>query len=416
LIIRARKILPVTSPPIDYGAIVIKGSKIITLGKEKVILKKYPAEKVIDLEDRLVMPGLVNAHTHLELSQLKGKIAERREFFDWIIELVETRRRLGTKNLEQALRSSLIELLTSGTTCVGDISSTEAALPMLAKSGLRAAAFLEVLGPEEQKAEQIFRSLKSRLGKLKTLPDRITPGISPHSVYSVSPSLIRMISSYTSEYSLPIQVHLSETQHEKLYINGKPSDLDGYMEHFGWKGIKKEKTKSPLGFLEKSGLNKFTAVHCVHLSGPDIKSMARNGISCVFCPRSNYFLGAGKAPVEDMAQAGVNIAIGTDSLASNIDLDLWEEMRFAYLVSRLPARKLIEMATINGATALGLERITGSLAPGKEADLIAVNTDAAKEKDPYYPLLMETRKEDVSATIVQGKPLHSTDGYISYGF
>jgi 5-methylthioadenosine/S-adenosylhomocysteine deaminase len=117
-----------------------------------------------------------------------------------------------------------------------------------------------------------------------------------------------------------------------------------------------------------------------------------------------------------MAQAGINLAIGTDSLASNIDLDLWEEMRFAYLVSRLPARKLIEMATLNGARALGLERITGSLEPGKAADLIAVNTDAAKEKDPYYPLLMETRKEDISATIVQGKPLHSTDGYISYGF
>ena len=416
MIIRARKLLPVTSPPIDYGAIVIQGSKIIALGKEKVILKKYPAEKVVDLEDRLVMPGLINAHTHLELSQLKGKIGERREFFDWIIELVETRRRLGTKNLEQAVRSSLIELLTSGTTCVGDISSTEAALPMLAKSGLRAVAFLEVLGPEEQKSEQIFEALKKRLGKLKDLSNLITPGVSPHSAYSVSPLLINKISGYTSDYSLPIQVHLSETEHEKLYINGKSSGLDGYLEHFGWKGIKKEKSKSPLAFLNQSGLNNFTAVHCVHLTGPDIKFMAKNGISCVFCPRSNYFLGVGKAPVEDMAQAGINLAIGTDSLASNIDLDLWEEMRFAYLVSRLPARKLIEMATINGARALGLERLTGSLEPGKEADLIAVNTDAAKEKDPYYPLLMETRKEDISATIVQGKPLHSTDGYISYGF
>ena len=416
MIIRARKLLPVTSPPIDYGAIVIQGSKIIALGKEKVILKKYPAEKVVDLEDRLVMPGLINAHTHLELSQLKGKIGERREFFDWIIELVETRRRLGTKNLEQAVRSSLIELLTSGTTCVGDISSTEAALPMLAKSGLRAVAFLEVLGPEEQKSEQIFEALKKRLGKLKDLSNLITPGVSPHSAYSVSPLLINKISGYTSGDSLPIQVHLSETEHEKPYINGKSSDLDGYLEHFGWKGIKKEKSKSPLGFLNQSGLNNFTAVHCVHLSGPDIKLMGKNGISCVFCPRSNYFLGVGKAPVEDMAQAGINLAIGTDSLASNIDLDLWEEMRFAYLVSRLPARKLIEMATINGAKALGLERLTGSLEPGKDADLIAINTDAAKEKDPYYPLLMETRKEDISATIVQGKPLHSTDGYISYGF
>lgn len=416
MIIRARKLLPITSPPIDYGAIVIQGSKIIALGKEKIIIKKYPAEKVVDLEDRLVMPGLINAHTHLELSQLKGKISERREFFDWIIKLVEIRRKLGTKNLEQAVRFSLIELLTSGTTCIGDISSTEAALPMLAKSGLRAVAFLEVLGPEEQKSEQIFEALKARLGKLKDLSNRITPGISPHSVYSVSPLLIKSIADYTLGNGLPVQVHLSETEHEKLYINGKPSELDGYLEHFGWKGIKKEKSRSPLGFLNQAGLDSFTAVHGVHLTGPDMKFMRKNGISCVFCPRSNYFLGVGKAPVEEMAEAGINLAIGTDSLASNINLDLWEEMRFAYLVSRLTARKMIEMATLNGAKALGLERITGSLEPGKEADIIAINTDAVNEKDPYYPLLMETQKEDVAATIVQGKPIHSTDGYISYGF
>ncbi|MHB8173913.1 MAG: amidohydrolase family protein, partial [Nitrospirota bacterium] len=144
--------------------------------------------------------------------------------------------------------------------------------------------------------------------------------------------------------------------------------------------------------------------------------MKKNGISAVFCPRSNHFLGVGKAPVEEMAESGINLAIGTDSLASNVNLNLWDEMRFAYLVSRLPARKLVEMATINGAKALGLDAITGSLSPGKEADIIAIHTDAAKAKDPYYPLLMETSQGDVSATIVQGKPLHSTDGYISYGF
>ncbi len=416
MIIRAKKILPVTAPPIDNGAIVVQGRRITAIGRESGIIKKYPAEIVVDLGKRLVMPGLINAHTHLELSHLKGKIGERREFFDWIIELVETRRKLGLKGLKLALRASLMELLTTGTTCVGDISATEAALPMLSKSGLRATVFLEALGPDESKAEQVFRGLKSRLEKLEALPDRIAIGVSPHSVYSLSPLLIKKIAMYTSENGLPLSIHLSESKHENLYVNGKASSLDGYMKHFGWEGIKRGKARSPLSVLSRAGLENFAAAHCVHISRHDINYMKNKGISPVFCPRSNYFLGVGRAPVEDMTQAGVNIAIGTDSLASNVNLNLWDEMRFAYLVSRLPARNIVEMATINGATALGLEGVTGSLAPGKEADIIAVHTDAAKSKDPYYPLLMETTQEDVSTVIVQGKPLHSTDGYIEYGF
>ncbi|MHB8172940.1 MAG: amidohydrolase family protein, partial [Nitrospirota bacterium] len=261
--------MPITTPPIDNGAIVIQGRRITAVGKDIHILKKYPSEHVVDLEDRLIMPGLINAHTHLELSHLKGRIGERREFFDWIIELVETRRKLGTKNLQQAVRSSLIELLTSGTTCIGDISSTEAALPMLSKSGLRAAVFLEALGPDDKKAEQIFNGLKARVGNLKTSYDRITFGISPHSIYSVSPLLIKKIASYTSEHALPVSLHLSETKHENLYINGKASSLDGYLKHFGWEGMKKKKAQSPLRLLDQAGLSNFTAVHCVHLNGQD---------------------------------------------------------------------------------------------------------------------------------------------------
>ncbi len=416
MIIRAKKILPITAPPIDNGAVVVQGRRIAAIGRESAVIKKYPAETVVDLGDRLVMPGLVNAHTHLELSHLRGKIGERREFFDWIIELVEARRRLGTKGLQQALRASLMEILTSGTTCIGDISATEAALPMLSKSGLRATVFLEALGPDERKAEQVFKGLKARLAKLETLPDRVSVGVSPHSTYSVSPLLIKKIAEYTSENSLSVAVHLSESKHENLYINGKASNIDGYMKHFGWDRIKRKKARSPLGLLSRAGLENFAAAHCVHISGQDIKHMKSKDISAIFCPRSNYFLGVGKAPVEKMTQAGLNIAIGTDSLASNVNLNLWDEMRFAYLVSRLPARNIIEMATINGARALGLEGITGSLTPGKEADIIAIHSDAARSKDPYYTLLMDTRGQDVSTVIVQGRPLHSTDGYIDYGF
>lgn len=417
MIILARKILPITSPDIDYGALLIKKNLIEDLGPQKTILNKYPNEHVVNLEDKLLMPGLVNLHTHLELSYLKDIVGEKPDFFDWVLELVELRKNENKNKAEESVADGLREAILTGTTCIADTSSRETSLQYLVKSGIRANVYLEVLGMDESHAAGILRALRIRLEGFKSLPDRIKVGISPHAPYSVSARLFNILTAFCSESGLKSSIHVSETKDESLYLQGKPSAMDGYMKNFGWDALKPNRGRTPVSFLNKYNmLNNSIAVHSIHLNSRDISLLKSAEASVAHCPRSNHYLNAGTAPVGDMIDAGVNVGIGTDSLASNLDLDMWEEMRFAYLVNRLPARKIFEMATINGAKALGLKNITGSLEAGKEADIIAINTPASALKDPYQRLLLDTGKGDIALTMVQGKAIYSKDGQTCHEF
>ncbi len=417
MIILARKVLPITRPDIDNGALVISNGKIRAVGSAKDILKGFKSEDVLDLGQHLVMPGLVNLHTHLELSNLHNRVNGNKGFFDWIESLVELRRTIGTKGQRPAAAKALKAMIRSGTTCIGDISSTDAVIPDIIRSGIRALVFLEVIGLDKAGARGSFDSLMRRLTAFDDIPGRVRPGISPHAPYSVSASLFMLISDYISSNKLDISIHLSETKDEMLHFNGKPSGFDGYMKRFGWDVHDKNKGKTSLGFIKELGLAKgFLAVHAVHITKGDMAILKRSGATVAYCPRSNDFLGVGKAPVDEFLARGINVGFGTDSLASNTDLDLWEEMRFACRTNEIPARSVIEMATINGARGLGLGDLTGSIEPGKFADLISIDTGASRKKDPY-PLLLDTNTEDISMTMIQGKPRYISESLKgTYGF
>lgn len=417
MILLAGKILPITTQPIDNGALFISGKRIVDLGRQKDILKKYPDERVVDLSPAWVMPGLVNAHTHLELSNLKGRLGDREGFFDWITALVDLRRSIGAKGLKEHMVSTLGQAISSGTTCLGDISATDSALSLLIKSGVRAVSFLEVIGRDEKEAPKAFDNLVKRLGKLKGVPDRIVPGISPHAAYSVSSLLFNKIGAYASRNNIVVSAHLSETLDEMLYMQGKPSRMDGYMSKFGWDKFSPGRSGSSLEYIKSFGLHsRLLAVHAVHIVQQDIKILKSSGSSVVQCPRSNHLLRVGRAPVERFLKNGINVCIGTDSLASNLDLDLWEEMRFSYLVNRVDAYQVLRMATINGAMALGLGDVTGSLEPGKDADLISVEPPSSGAEDPYRGLISYTRGRDVTLSMVQGRAIYSRDRYTCNGF
>lgn len=410
-LILSRKLLPVTGQPVTNGAVCIKDGKILEFGARGRLLGKYTARaRLVDLGDSLVMPGLVNAHTHLELSHLPGRLGEPDGFFEWISRLIEARRKIGADGLAKAASGALKAAVRSGTTCMGDISATDLALPALIRSGIRAVVFLEIIGMDDSEADRSFKRLLERIDKYRGMPERISSGISPHSTYSVSGGLYNRISKLILDNGLGIAVHLSETIDEVKQIKGEKSLMDGYHTLTGWEAHKKNRADSPLGFVLDKGLSRgLLAVHAVHVSAGDIRRMAASGVSVAHCPRSNHMLRVGRAPVGRMMEKGVNVAIGTDSLASNLDIDLWEEMRFAWLVNRLSAQKVIEMATINGARALGLEQVTGSIEPGKAADLIAVTGPAAKARDPYAPLLRETRPGNIVLGMVDGKIIYKND-------
>ena len=417
MIILARKILPITSPDIENGALLIKKTKIEDLGTQKMILRKYPKERVVDLKDKLIMPGLLNIHAHLELSWLRDVIGEKSNFFEWVMELVELRRKEVKDIATESAADGLREAIKTGTTCIADTTSLETSVPYLIKSGIRAMIYLEILGMDESRADDILEVLQSRLDSLDTLPDRIMTGLSPHAPYSVSGKLFRMLSKFSSTNGLCLSTHLSETKDEYLHMRGRPSALDGYMKRFGWDTFKPNRGRTSVSFVNKYNLlSNCIAVHCVHVNNRDIALLKSARASVAHCPRSNHYLNAGLAPISEMLDAGVNVGIGTDSLASNLDLNMWNEMRFAYLVNNLPARKVFEMATINGAKALRIDEVTGSLEPGKDADIIAIDTPASTLKDPYQRLLLDTERDDIALTMVQGKAIYSKDGQTCYEF
>jgi len=410
-LILARKILPISSPPITNGGLCISSGRIVGVGTRKYLMQKYPTARIRELGSAVLMPGLVNAHTHIELSHLHGRIDFNGGFFGWIEGLIDLRRSLGDDGLEKASRAALTSAIRSGTTCIGDISSTGGAIQLVLKSGIRARVYLEAIGLDAAGAKRTFRALKRNLNSFDNMPGRIRPGISPHSTYSVSGLLYKLLSRYISDNLLNIAVHMSENIDEVKHIKGGKSRIDEYHNMLGWDEHEKNRADSPLGYLIEKGISRrLLAVHAVHVSADDIRRMAEEGISVAHCPRSNHLLRVGRAPVARMIDRGVNVAIGTDSLASNIDIDMWEEMRFAYLVSGLDPETVIRMATINGARALGLEDVTGSIEPGKAADIIAVRCNATEGSEIYKHLLYKTKPDNVMLNMVDGRTLYSADG------
>jgi aminodeoxyfutalosine deaminase len=410
-LILARQILPITSPPIHNGGLAIKSGRIVDVGTRKTILQKYPGSRVCDLGGAILMPGLVNAHTHVELSHLRGMVDFDGGFFKWIERLISLRGSVGDTEAKKAATTALRSAINSGTTCIGDISASDRAIGLVAKCGLRSRVYLEVIGLDAAKARRTFGNLKKRLKAFDMLPGRVYPGISPHSTYSVSGLLYKMLSKIISEYRLHIAVHLSENKDEAMHVTGRRSRIDDYHMMLGWDMHDKNRADSPLGYLFDRGITRrLLAVHAVHVSSADITRMAKEGVSVVHCPRSNHLLGVGRAPVSKMLKRGINVSIGTDSLASNMDLNLWEEMRFAYITGGLDPESVIKMATINGARALGLDEITGSLEPGKAADIIAIGPIGRERLDIYKHLLYNTRASNVLFNMVDGKILYRADG------
>jgi len=411
IILASKSIVPVSSARLFNGAIAINGTRIAEVGTKSSLRKRYPEARVIDLGDVTLMPGLVNTHAHLELSYLSGLYNEERDFFRWIQRLIDKRRRLGFKGLKSSAVSALRQAVSTGTTSIGDVSGTGALANAIKSSGIRAVIFHEIIGMDPKGAKPAIENLFKRFDKLDKMPSRIRLGVSPHSPYSVSDALFRLLAGKVSESTLHMCVHVSESSHEYEHMRGRPSDIKNYLDYTGWSKHKTNRSSSSVSLLEGYGLLKgMLAVHGVHLNRADINRLKRNNASVSHCPRSNHLLNVGKAPIRNLMDAGVNVSLGTDSLASNLDLDMWEEMRFSYLVNDITAEEALRMSTVNGAKALGIDDVTGSLEPGREADIIAVESPATTSRDPYPDLVCHTYGRDVVMSMVQGRVIYSRDG------
>ena len=420
-ILSAPYVLPISREPIEDGAVAIEKDKIVAVGTLKELSEKFPGTKNESFGEAVIMPGFVNAHSHLEITAMRGFLDDVEEdFYSWLIKLTVTRAEKLTENdIETSAVLGALEGARAGVTCFGDIGRMgKAGFEALKTVGLRGVLFQETeFSPDNKNADGDFKKLKERFLRLKeTETDLVKVGLSPHAPYTVSQTLFEKITDYALRENIKITIHAAESAEEQeLMTNGTGFFADVYKKYgFEWHnpGL------SSIQYLDKIGVlsAKPLLAHCVQVSERDIELIAASGTSVAHCPKSNAKFGHGVAPLEKFLDSFVKTSFGSDSVASNNTCDILEESRFATLSARnLADRKrflnpveIIETATLGGAKALGLESRTGTLEAGKQADLTVISLDEPAQmpvNDIYSALLFASNARDVCLTMVAGEEI-----------
>ena len=410
----ARWVLPVDAAPIENGEVVVEDGLIAAVRPCRT-----PTNERRDFGEAILMPGLVNAHSHLEYTALRGFL-EDVPFFPWLRALTAAKAALTPDDWLWSARLGALECLAAGITTLGDNTDAGVTMRVLAESGLRGIVYQELFGIDDREpVGPILDSLRAKVAAHQRLAsDRVGVGVSPHALYTIRPALFAAIADYVAEANLPTSIHIAESPSESALTERGEGP---FAEMYARRGITWEPSRTtPTQYAADMGaLGPHTlAVHCVHQTEEDIALLASTGAAVIHCPKSNAKLGAGVAPLTSWLRTpGLRLGLGTDSAVSNNTLDLFEEMRFALLLQRavrqevevVTARDVVRLATLGGAEAMGLSAHTGSLTPGKRADLIAVRLDcphAVPATDPYAALVYTARADDVLFTLCDGKVLY----------
>ena len=340
--------------------------------------------ETVDLGDVAILPGLVNAHTHLELSWMRNRIPPGDSMPAWASRLMALRFDQGA-DPPGPIAEAIREVRAAGTALVGDVTNTLAPYDLLADSDLGGAIFKEILGFNPSSPEQMVAAAQSELDGLTPLA-WLRASIVPHAPYSVSPALFRAIARAAADR--PLSVHVGESLDEMQFLR---EGTGAWRELLGRLGVWNEGWHAPgcgpVEYLDRLGLlnARLLAVHGTQLDDGELARLTAAGATLVTCPRSNQWTGAGTPSIGRFYESGVRLAIGTDSLASVDDLNLFRELaEVRRLAPHVPARRLLESATIAGAAALGFAEDFGSIEPGKRADLIAVRAPHAVEDVEEY--------------------------------
>ncbi len=361
IVYRAGWVLPVDRPPLRDACVAADDGRVAWVGPAA----EAPAGEARDLGPGVLMPGLVNAHCHLELSHLAGRLAAAAGFVDWVERLVTTRGEDPMDTVRARTAAAIEELERTGTVAVGDVSNALAHLDLLKDSSLRARVFFELIGWDPAVADRVLDAAHARLGSLN-LPDTITVALAAHAPHSVSPALLTAL----VEAGGVSAMHLAESPHERRFLHGRDPEWSAFLARRGLGHVAFVPPHlSPVQFVDRLGVlhSGLLAAHGVQVDEADCALLAARGATVVLCPRSNRALDVGLAPVPELRAAGVRLAIGTDSLASVPSLDLWEDVLALHRAfPSLEPEWLVRTATRGGAEALGFPGL-GQIAAGAEA-------------------------------------------------
>jgi len=394
--VRAGSVHPVTAPPITDGAVLVADDGRIAAVAPHSQVPAPAAARRVEFPDAVLVPGLVNTHTHLELTHLAGRNPER-EFTRWIRTIRSLKDATTLEEFDHSAEQGVRDCWTAGVTCVADTGSTGAPLRALARLGARGFYFQEVFGPDPADRAASLAELQAavvRLGPVATARTRL--GVSPHAPYTVSEPLYRAVADFARRESLPLAVHLAESREETALVR---DGAGSFAEALRARGIPVQAHHcSPVAYLvQRSVVQRATlCIHCVQVDERDIALLRDAGATIAHCPRSNRAHGHGAAPLAAFRAAGIPVGLGTDSVVSAGDVDLWAEAAAA----GVEGEEALRLLTIEGARALGLEADIGSLEVGKQADLaVFPSTVLHRPPAPSRALL----------TLVAGRPVH---GYI----
>lgn len=382
---RADWVLPISDEPVHPGWVSIDGNRITGVGSGDAL-------EAVNLGRAAILPALVNVHTHLELSYLQGRVPAGTSFIEWVRTLMALRRRYPDPSAPEILaaaRNAIAAARASGTGLVGDISNTLVTVPLLREAGMAAQVFHELLGFNVADPAARVRDASAAAAASGTAARDVRVRLAAHAPYSVSPGMFRAIRTAVDAQPAPVTtVHLGESADEVEFLRHGTGGFRMLLEELGvWAPEWQPPAVSPvaylsdLGFLDRCSL----VVHGVQFDGDDLSRLAALGVTVASCPRSNVHVGVGSPPLEAFYAMDVNVAFGTDSLASVGDLNLFSELREARRIApRVPARRLLESATLTGARALGFDAEFGSIETGKRAALIAVRVpDGADDVEEY---------------------------------
>lgn len=390
----------------EPGAVAVAGDKIIAVGLETELKQQYTAQATLDCGGKVLMPGLVNAHTHVPMTLLRG-LADDLRLDVWLLGYMMPVERTFVSPEFVQLGTSLacIELIRSGVTCFADMYYFEEDVAKAtAKAGLRALCSQTVLkypSPDADSYEQSLEAADDFIARWKDHP-LIVPSVAPHAPYTCTEDILQATAAIAVKHNVPLHTHLAETL----------TEVEASKEEHGMPVIP---------YVKKHNIfnAKVLAAHCVHVDGGEIHTLHHHGAGVAHNPSSNLKLASGVAPINAMLEIGVNVGIGTDGPASNNDLDMFEEIRLTALLAKgmsgdptvLPAKTALLMATRLGAQAMHMSTITGSLEPGKRADLILVDISPLHNaprfhRDPegiYAQLIYAAKSTDVSDVMVNGQ-------------
>jgi cytosine/adenosine deaminase-related metal-dependent hydrolase len=405
-VLSADWVVPVEGPPIREGAIAVDGDGVIAAVGPRSELgpgEAYPQS--------VILPGFVNAHTHLEYEVYAG-FGDGLGFADWIGLHVQRKQRIDLSEMEAIARLGALRCLQSGITTVGDCSFSGAAVTACAELGLRGTIYLEVFGATDEPIHERFEPMRARIHE--ALSDEVRLGISPHAPYTCTVELYRA----AAQLGLPLATHLAESEAETEFLRTGTGAWASFAEMLvqppGTTGVR---ALAAAGLLRPNMI----AAHCVEVDEEEIALLAEHDVAVAHCPRSNAILGCGVAPLSALREAGIRVCIATDSPASTPSFDMFDELRAAIVGARarerrpdaLTAAEALELATLGGARALGLEAAVGSLVPGKRADLTVLSfadTSYVPWEDPVTATVLGGSPQSVVATLVSGKPRYVKGG------